>query len=85
MICIGTECVSDHGKKACKNIGGICHIETDGYYIVSGVCMALGMILLLAFIIPTARRLQGILHTLSLVLLRITPAALPISVWRIKM
>ncbi|KAF9535740.1 acetyl-coenzyme A transporter 1 [Crepidotus variabilis] len=64
-----TECVSEHGKAACKHIGGVCHMETDGYYITMGICLGFGVIFLLAFILPTARRLQS----------------LPISVWRVKM
>jgi len=63
-----TECVSEHGKKACDSLRGVCHLERDGYYVVTGICLAFGLIILLAFIIPTARKLQ----------------ALPISVWRIR-
>jgi len=63
-----SECVSERGKRACKDIGGICLIERDGYYVVTGICLAFGLIVLTAFIIPTARKLQ----------------ALPISVWRIR-
>ncbi|KAF9458749.1 acetyl-coenzyme A transporter 1-domain-containing protein [Collybia nuda] len=64
-----TECVSDHGKATCKDVGGVCITRRDGYYLVSGLCMVVGVILLLTFIIPKARKLQ----------------ALPISVWRVKM
>lgn len=64
-----TECVSDHGKQLCHEINGICTTEQDGYYIVSAICMAFGVVILLAFILPTARKLQ----------------ALPTSVWRVKM
>ncbi|KAG6866243.1 hypothetical protein C0991_006830 [Blastosporella zonata] len=64
-----TECVSDHGKAMCKDINGDCITHRDGYYAMSALCMILGMILLVAFIIPKARKLQ----------------ALPISVWRVKM
>jgi hypothetical protein len=64
-----TECVSDHGKARCKDIGGNCVTETDGYYIVCGICFAFGIIFLIAFILPTARKLQQ----------------LPVSVWRVKM
>ncbi|KIM47934.1 hypothetical protein M413DRAFT_16004 [Hebeloma cylindrosporum] len=64
-----TECVSDHGKALCKDINGICVTETDGYYMVCGVCLAFGVIFLVAFILPTARKLQR----------------LPTSVWRVKM
>lgn len=53
------ECVSDHGKAMCKDIGGECITETDGYYVVSAVCMVFGLFFLVAFIIPTARKLQG--------------------------
>ncbi|KXN81096.1 hypothetical protein AN958_06050 [Leucoagaricus sp. SymC.cos] len=63
------ECVSEHGKALCKDINGECITETDGYYVVSAICMLFGVLFLVAFIIPTARRLQ----------------ALPTSVWRIKM
>lgn len=54
-----TECVSDHGKQLCHEINGICTTEQDGYYIVSAICMAFGVVILLAFILPTARKLQG--------------------------
>jgi len=64
-----TECVSDHGKAHCKDIKGTCVSERDGYYIVCAICLAFGVIFLVAFIIPTARKLQK----------------LPTSVWRIKM
>ncbi|CAA7259985.1 unnamed protein product [Cyclocybe aegerita] len=64
-----TECVSDHGKAACKDIGGKCVTHTDGYYTVTIICLAFGLIFLVAFIIPTARKLQR----------------LPTSVWRVKM
>jgi hypothetical protein len=81
---LATECVSEHGKKACKDMGGICHIERDGYYIVNGACLVVGLIILLAYIIPTARKLQGMLH-LSLNIHFVTALpALPISVWRIR-
>ncbi|KJA29317.1 hypothetical protein HYPSUDRAFT_1076308 [Hypholoma sublateritium FD-334 SS-4] len=64
-----TECISDHGKAACKDINGVCVTETDGYYIVSAICIGFGIIFLVAFILPTARKLQK----------------LPTSVWRVKM
>ncbi|KAF8634402.1 hypothetical protein AX15_000854 [Amanita polypyramis BW_CC] len=64
-----TECVSDHGKARCHEVGGMCVTERDGYYVVSGICMAFGVVFLLGYIIPTARKLQ----------------TLPTSVWRVKM
>ena len=54
-----TECVSDHGKAACKEINGVCVTATDGYYIVTGICIAFGVLFLVGFIIPTARKLQS--------------------------
>lgn len=64
-----TECVSEHGKKMCKEAAGQCIIETDGYYIMSGLCMAFGVVFLVAFVIPSARKLQD----------------LPPSAWRVKL
>ncbi|KAG6857611.1 hypothetical protein H0H87_010179 [Tephrocybe sp. NHM501043] len=54
-----TECVSDHGKAMCKDINGVCIAHRDGYYAMSALCMILGVVLLVAFIIPRARKLQG--------------------------
>ncbi|GLB36522.1 putative acetyl-coenzyme A transporter 1 [Lyophyllum shimeji] len=64
-----TECVSDHGKAMCKDINGVCITRRDGYYAMSAICMILGVLVLIGFIIPRALKLQ----------------ALPTSVWRIKM
>lgn len=64
-----TECVSDHGKAICKDIHGVCITYVDGYYLVSTLCVVLGTIILVSFIIPNAQLLQ----------------ALHISVWRVKM
>ncbi|KAH8101372.1 MFS general substrate transporter [Cristinia sonorae] len=61
------ECVSDHGKQACKEIGGDCVTERDGFYIVSAVCIGLGVISVIFHMIPTARKLQ----------------ALPMSKWKV--
>lgn len=56
---LATECVSDHGQLQCKEIGGTCVQETDGYYMVNAICLAFGIVFLVAFIIPTARKLQS--------------------------
>ena len=53
------ECVSEQGKTMCSDIGGSCKTERDGYFITTGLCLTLGVISLVTFIIPTARRLQG--------------------------
>lgn len=34
-------------------------MERDGYYIVTTVCMVFGILFLIGFIIPSARKLQG--------------------------
>ncbi|MCO5598581.1 hypothetical protein L7F22_052678 [Adiantum nelumboides] len=52
------ECTSDLGKSACKAAGGHCIIERDGYFITSGICVVLGAIVLIGFILPKARQLQ---------------------------
>jgi len=67
LVVKAAECVSERGKARCSEIGGTCITERDGYYITTGLCLSLGVITLVAFILPTARKLQ----------------ALPISQWRI--
>lgn len=56
---IAAECISDHGKAICADLGGECVTERDGYYIMSAVCVALGVAILLLYIRPTAKRLQS--------------------------
>ena len=51
--------MSDHGKAHCAEIGGECITERDGYYMVSYICLAVGVSLLVLYVRPTARRLQG--------------------------
>ncbi|OCF44069.1 hypothetical protein I317_02022 [Kwoniella heveanensis CBS 569] len=63
-----SECISEHGKNACSAAGGECVVLRDGYYIMSTVCVALGAVLLISFILPTVKRLS----------------ALPMSAWRVK-
>ncbi|KAF8609359.1 MFS general substrate transporter [Ceratobasidium sp. AG-I] len=55
-----TECVSDHGKAVCTELGGTCVTERDGYYIVSCICIALGASILLFYIWPAAKKLQAL-------------------------
>ncbi|CDO70928.1 hypothetical protein BN946_scf184829.g36 [Trametes cinnabarina] len=54
------ECVSEHGKAACADLGGDCVTERDGYYIVSAICIIFGVLSVLFFLIPTARKLQAV-------------------------
>ncbi|KAF8491293.1 acetyl-coenzyme A transporter 1-domain-containing protein [Gautieria morchelliformis] len=57
---LARECLSESGKKACEKAGGDCVIERDGYYYVSSMCVAIGVVSLVVYIIPTARRLQSL-------------------------
>ncbi|CAD6909857.1 unnamed protein product [Tilletia laevis] len=63
------ECVTDAGKALCDSAGGECVIERDGYYATSAVCVGIGFVLLVGYIIPVCRRLQS----------------LPIQEWRVSM
>lgn len=56
---IAQECVSDHGKDLCAKLDGECITEQDGYYYVSFICLILGVVSVVFYIIPTARRLEG--------------------------
>lgn len=40
-------------------MNGKCVTEQDGYYYVSAICIALGVLTLVLYIIPTAKRLEG--------------------------
>lgn len=62
------ECVSEHGKEVCKELGGTCVTEQDGYYYVSAICLILGALSVLFYITPTAKRLEG----------------LPLTKWRVS-
>lgn len=53
------ECVSEVGKQECKTIKGQCVAERDGYFIVSTICIVAGVTIWLAFVRPTALKLQG--------------------------
>ncbi|KDE04992.1 hypothetical protein MVLG_04639 [Microbotryum lychnidis-dioicae p1A1 Lamole] len=68
VVLASQECVSDHGKAACADLGGICHTTRDGYYWVSSVCIIVGAFVLISFIQPASRKLQS----------------LPASAWRVK-
>jgi len=44
----------------CTAAAGTCVMERDGYYITTGICLAVGLLFFVAYIIPTAKRLQGL-------------------------
>ena len=56
---IASECISEHGKHACEELGGTCITERDGYYTMSAVCVLVGALTLLVWIGRTAKHLQG--------------------------
>jgi MFS transporter, PAT family, solute carrier family 33 (acetyl-CoA transportor), member 1 len=35
-------------------------MERDGYYITTAICISVGLVVLVAYILPTARKLQGV-------------------------
>lgn len=55
----GEECISEHGKHVCEKLGGHCVVIRDGYYIMSAAGVLLSVGLLVGFILPTVKRLQG--------------------------
>ncbi|KIM33814.1 hypothetical protein M408DRAFT_325408 [Serendipita vermifera MAFF 305830] len=62
------ECVSEVGKHECTTLKGQCVVERDGYYVVSCICIVVGVTIWLAFVRPTAMKLQ----------------VLPFSKWRVN-
>ncbi|KDQ14932.1 hypothetical protein BOTBODRAFT_109510 [Botryobasidium botryosum FD-172 SS1] len=60
LVVSASECATESGKSACKDLGGTCVIERDGYYAVSIICVTIGAVLFASFILPTARRLQAV-------------------------
>jgi len=63
----GVECVSEEGKALCSAAAGTCVMQRDGYYITTGICLVVGLLFIVAYVIPTAKRLQ----------------ALPLTKWRV--
>ena len=70
----------------CSAAAGTCVLERDGYYITTGICLVVGLIFLVAYIIPTGKRLQG-LYMQSFIDDEVPdlmdPTALPLSKWRV--
>ena len=44
----------------CTAAAGTCVMQRDGYYITTGICLAVGLLFFVLYIIPTAKRLQGL-------------------------
>ena len=62
-------------KGLCTAAGGTCTVERDGYYVMSAICLGAGFLLLVFFMIPTARRLQCAFLSLAFPLL---PTSFPL-------
>ena len=72
----------------CTAAAGTCVMERDGYYITTGVCLAVGLLFFVAYINPTAKRLQGLFgprHPLLAtdLLIYFRRIALPLTKWRV--
>jgi hypothetical protein len=59
-------CALEQEKHRCKDQGGVCHIQRDGYYITNVLCILIGVVTFWAYIKPVATRLS----------------ALPMKAWR---
>ena len=62
------ECTSEAGIAACAAVKGTCKILKDGYYFTSTICVAVGTLIFLVYILPVCFRLQK----------------LPATAWRVK-
>ena len=78
------ECVSERGKELCADISGECVTKQDGYYYISAICLIFGVVFLVGYIIPTARKLQGELVLSLARILTDLMAAIPVHRWRIN-
>ena len=64
-------------------------MERDGYFTTSAICLGIGLIFVVAYVIPTAKRLQGLFAALQYTptTQSLTPhgsvTALPLSKWRV--
>lgn len=61
-------CALEAEKHRCIEGGGVCSIETDGYYIMNMICIIVGAVTFFTFIRPQALKLQ----------------ALPLKAWRLS-
>lgn len=60
LITQAFSCVSGAERDRCKNGGGVCRIDRDGYYIVNILCVLFGVVTFWGFIKPRALALQGL-------------------------
>jgi PAT family acetyl-CoA transporter-like MFS transporter 1 len=67
LVTSSFSCVAEGDKTRCKNGGGTCNIEMDGYYIVNILCIIFGVVTFYGYIKPVVMKLQ----------------LLPIKAWRL--
>ncbi|ORY95607.1 acetyl-coenzyme A transporter 1-domain-containing protein [Syncephalastrum racemosum] len=53
-------CVEEAGKTQCKEMGGSCVMQKDGYYVVGTLCVIIGAALLVMYIRPVIRHLESL-------------------------
>ncbi|KAK9354260.1 acetyl-coenzyme A transporter 1-domain-containing protein [Lipomyces doorenjongii] len=51
-------CAKQAGKQRCTNVGGVCHMKVDGYYIANILCVLIGGALFFSFIRRKVEYLQ---------------------------
>lgn len=61
-------CATEVGKSRCKELHGLCKIDTDGYYVANMICCTVGLLLFFGFIQKRMSHLQ----------------TLPTSAWRVQ-
>ena len=66
-------------------MNGQCITVQDGYYYVSAICLVLGVLTLVVYIIPTARRLEGEPRSPASYFNELLThfVALPVTKWRV--
>ncbi|KAJ3183393.1 hypothetical protein HDU87_006712 [Geranomyces variabilis] len=57
---VDASCSTDAQKATCKDLGGSCVTDTDGYYVVSSLCLILGVATLALFVHPMVTRLHAV-------------------------
>jgi len=64
-------------------------MERDGYYMTTSICLGVGLIFVVAYVIPTAKRLQGLFAAPPVCIDHAVAdpngpvTALPLSKWRV--
>ncbi|KAI9315539.1 acetyl-coenzyme A transporter 1-domain-containing protein [Dichotomocladium elegans] len=53
-------CVEETGAALCKELGGKCNIERDGYYVAGTLCVLFGLLFLVGYIRPMTHKLESL-------------------------